>query len=256
MVANNPTKHALVEAMHLFPNSDVDLIVSLGTGISRQEEKEYQKPPQGWASMVSTFIRSTTNSEKTHEEIKRDLPLNDRTEKALYVRIQPKGFATHIEMDEHKEKTLSEAMSEIRQYMHKEHAQTFRQLFDYYSKTKEDKPPVFHLNVAKDAQLEKEENQRFEERLRTSTSGNSPRLSLSQSLNQSLSLSTNSQEDGAVATSLPLTKEKAVEQMEKDKQCAYMGAISRRQAEDFLRSQSNKTYLTRYVFFFLFDLFN
>jgi patatin-like phospholipase/acyl hydrolase len=70
VVANNPTSLAIQEAAILFPNSDIDLIVSLGVGFNEKKATQENVSATMWAWGKAT-INVAIDAEKINREVKR-----------------------------------------------------------------------------------------------------------------------------------------------------------------------------------------
>ena len=62
---NNPAPAAINEAMLIFPDADIDLVLSLGTGISEQEVEAAKRAPDSSSllSDVKMVANAATNSQ-------------------------------------------------------------------------------------------------------------------------------------------------------------------------------------------------
>lgn len=64
LVANNPTAIALQEAKLLYPGVPIECVVSIGTGLYRNQKANMQS--MGWDTLVNQLIASSTDTEDVH----------------------------------------------------------------------------------------------------------------------------------------------------------------------------------------------
>eukprot|EP01033_Poteriospumella_lacustris_P005618 gene5619-4020_t len=64
LVANNPTAIALQEAKLLYPGVPIECVVSIGTGLYRNQKANMQS--MGWDTLVQQLIASSTDTEDVH----------------------------------------------------------------------------------------------------------------------------------------------------------------------------------------------
>lgn len=113
LVANNPTSLAIQEAAILFPNSEIDLIVSLGCGFNEKKASQEHVNASMWSWGIST-INVAIDAEKINREVKRWLTASKF--KGIYKRLNPAGI-TGIHPDCTDFDVLDGASSKIQEYL-------------------------------------------------------------------------------------------------------------------------------------------
>eukprot|EP00178_Gracilaria_changii_P018736 TRINITY_DN5387_c0_g1_i1.p1 TRINITY_DN5387_c0_g1~~TRINITY_DN5387_c0_g1_i1.p1 ORF type:complete len:798 (+),score=107.91 TRINITY_DN5387_c0_g1_i1:3283-5676(+) len=112
IVANNPTAVALHETKCMYPGVPIELVVSLGNGLSPaavQEENEDGKKNVGWGDVVGSIVASATATEVVHHAMQ-DLFPEDK-----YFRFNPTTENTQI--DETHPETLATFVKEAHEYI-------------------------------------------------------------------------------------------------------------------------------------------
>ncbi|KAI0566146.1 hypothetical protein FGB62_12g119 [Gracilaria domingensis] len=112
IVANNPTAVALHETKCMYPGVPIELVVSLGNGLSPaavQEENEAGKKNVGWGDVVGSIVASATATEVVHHAMQ-DLFPEDK-----YFRFNPTTENTQI--DETHPETLATFVKEAHEYI-------------------------------------------------------------------------------------------------------------------------------------------
>lgn len=118
IVANNPTAVALHETRCMFPGVPIELLVSLGNGVTpaqemhppgSEEEEGKGKKNMGWGDVVGSIVASATSTETVHHAMQ-DLFPEDR-----YFRFNPVTDSTQI--DEISPETLAMFVKEAQEYI-------------------------------------------------------------------------------------------------------------------------------------------
>lgn len=115
IVANNPTAVALHETKCMYPGVPIELLVSLGNGVTPaseqplQEDLENEKKNMGWGDVVGSILASATSTEVVHHA------MQDLFPKDKYFRFNPVTDSTQI--DETHPDTLASFVKEAREYM-------------------------------------------------------------------------------------------------------------------------------------------
>lgn len=113
IVANNPTAVALHESRCMFPGVPIELLVSLGNGLSRAYEmtgsEEEGKKNMGWGDVFGSIVASATSTETVHHAIQ-DLFPEDK-----YFRFNPTTNSTQI--DETSPEMLATFVKEAQDYI-------------------------------------------------------------------------------------------------------------------------------------------
>jgi len=109
MMANNPTEFGIFEAHNLWPDQDINTIVSIGTGI----------PVAGKGSvnvlrLVDELVNIATDSQLIHDRITEWLKLTQPTPN--YFRLSPPGIGS-IRLDESSEPLLFDMEKKTNEYM-------------------------------------------------------------------------------------------------------------------------------------------
>lgn len=117
IVANNPTAVALHETRCMFPGVPIELVVSLGNGVSPRaedpglgwDEEEARKNNLGWGDVVGSIVASATSTETVHHAMQ-DLFPEDK-----YFRFNPTTGSTQI--DETAPEALAMFVKEAQDYI-------------------------------------------------------------------------------------------------------------------------------------------
>lgn len=114
IVANNPTAVALHETKCMYPGVPIELLVSLGNGVSpayagSTNEEENEKKNMGWGDVVGSIVASATSTEVVHHA------MQDLFPKDKYFRFNPTTDSTQI--DETHPDTLASFVKEARDYI-------------------------------------------------------------------------------------------------------------------------------------------
>lgn len=113
IVANNPTAVALHETRCMFPGVPIELLVSLGNGVSRAHEltgrEEEEKKNMGWGDVFGSILASATSTETVHHAMQ-DLFPEDK-----YFRFNPTTDSKQI--DQTSPETLAMFVKEAREYI-------------------------------------------------------------------------------------------------------------------------------------------
>lgn len=119
IVANNPTAVALHEAKSMYPGVPIELLVSLGNGVSpadqirvagmEEGEEEKVKKNMGWGDVFGSIVASATSTETVHHAMQ-DLFPDDK-----YFRFNPITDSTQI--DETSPETLATFVKEAQHYI-------------------------------------------------------------------------------------------------------------------------------------------
>lgn len=114
IVANNPTAVALHETKCIFPGVPIEIVVSLGNGLSpayagKGAEEDGEKKNMGWGDVVGSIVASATSTEVVHHA------LQDLFPEEKYFRFNPTTDSTQI--DETHPDTLAEFVREAQEYI-------------------------------------------------------------------------------------------------------------------------------------------
>lgn len=114
IVANNPTAVALHETKCMYPGVPIELLVSLGNGVSPDSsgppsEEEVEQKNMGWGDVVGSILASATSTEVVHHAIQDLFPADK------YFRFNPITRSTQI--DETKPETLASFVKEAQEYI-------------------------------------------------------------------------------------------------------------------------------------------
>lgn len=113
IVANNPTAVALHEARCMFPGVPIEILVSLGNGVSPASavtgDEELEHKNMGWGDVVGSIVASATSTEVVHHA------MQDLFPKDKYFRLNPVTDSTQI--DETDEYTLATFVRQARDYI-------------------------------------------------------------------------------------------------------------------------------------------
>jgi len=120
ILLNNPTALAIHEARALWPKEEIQLVLSMGTGLQRSLKKEeLQLPPNKQQSKAikteyiknfNNFIDSVGSAEVVHTTLKDLLP------QGTYFRFNPR-YSDSFDIDEFRAEKLNELTKETTQYM-------------------------------------------------------------------------------------------------------------------------------------------
>ena len=113
LVANNPTSLAIQEASLVFPNSEIDLIVSLGVGFNEKKATQENVSATIWSWGKAT-INVAIDAEKINREVKRWLQASKF--KGIYKRLNPSGI-TGIQPDQADFAVLEGAIPKVQEYL-------------------------------------------------------------------------------------------------------------------------------------------
>lgn len=117
IVANNPTAVALHETKCMFPGVPIELLVSLGNGVSPAHEhsgrEEDEKKNVGWGDVVGSIVASATSTETVH------YAMQDLFPKDKYFRFNPITDSTQI--DETHPETLAMFVKEAQVFIEDNH---------------------------------------------------------------------------------------------------------------------------------------
>uniref|UniRef100_A0A6B2L8C4 PNPLA domain-containing protein n=1 Tax=Arcella intermedia TaxID=1963864 RepID=A0A6B2L8C4_9EUKA len=91
MIANNPAGVAVCESKMLWPESNVHILLSLGTG---KPPSTFVEDPNSWKHLGNQIVNSCTDTEQIHNILSILLP------SPTYFRIQPEDPSVSIGMDE------------------------------------------------------------------------------------------------------------------------------------------------------------
>lgn len=113
IVANNPTAVALHEAKCIYPGVPIEILVSLGNGMSPASavtgDEELEHKNMGWGDVVGSIVASATSTEVVHDA------MQDLFPKDKYFRFNPVTDSTQI--DETDEFTLATFVRQARDYI-------------------------------------------------------------------------------------------------------------------------------------------
>eukprot|EP00177_Eucheuma_denticulatum_P005816 GFKZ01010617.1.p1 GENE.GFKZ01010617.1~~GFKZ01010617.1.p1 ORF type:complete len:799 (+),score=111.98 GFKZ01010617.1:46-2442(+) len=115
IVANNPTAVALHETKCMYPGVPIELLVSLGNGVSPaaaesgEEDIEEKNMNMGWGDVVGSIVASATSTEVVHHA------MQDLFPKDKYFRFNPVTDSTQI--DETDADTLASFVREAQDYI-------------------------------------------------------------------------------------------------------------------------------------------
>lgn len=142
IVANNPTAVALHETKSMFPGVPIELLVSLGNGLSPAHEQtgadEEGKKNMGWGDVVGSIVASATSTETVHHAVQDLFP------KDKYFRFNPTTDSTQI--DETAPETLAMFVKEAHAYIEEN-----RDEFDKVARILRPKTPQSLLRRFRDA---------------------------------------------------------------------------------------------------------
>ncbi len=133
-LANNPTAVALNEVRTLYPGVPVECVVSIGTGVHKDQRKA--DGSYGWEGIVNDLINCATNTEVTHETLSVFLP------KSKYYRFNPQ--TEFFPLDETKPERLNRMKRIAREYFwQSDNKERLNHLVDLLSKGGGSPLPLF-----------------------------------------------------------------------------------------------------------------
>jgi calcium-independent phospholipase A2-gamma len=101
MIANNPASIALHEAKCLWPDKRIDMLLSVGTGVTTVQPVAH---PNTYSQLLSQIANACAETEKTHGALQDTLPHD------VYARLQPMDDLFAVGIDE----TSSEKLEQLR----------------------------------------------------------------------------------------------------------------------------------------------